>query len=133
MRHALSILATAACLALPAPVYAQSLFSACESDIATYCDTVEPGNGRIMACLYSREDKLSESCDAAAAEPLDILDLFFARLRDVVDDCREDLASLCADSAAGDGRILACLRSQESALGETCRGAISTIRLPEDG
>ncbi len=31
----------------------------CEQDIDTYCGHVKPGEGRIMGCLYSNDDKIS--------------------------------------------------------------------------
>ena len=40
---------------------------ACKADIATHCAGLEPGGGRIRACLKANRDKLSDGCKAAIA------------------------------------------------------------------
>ncbi len=36
--------------------------AACETDIKTYCQDIKPGGGRIIACLKSNKDRLSQPC-----------------------------------------------------------------------
>lgn len=36
--------------------------AACQADIKQYCGNVTPGEGRMMACLKSYEDKVSAGC-----------------------------------------------------------------------
>ena len=37
----------------------------CGADIEKHCDDIRPGEGRILMCLDSHEDKLSDECTAA--------------------------------------------------------------------
>jgi hypothetical protein len=37
----------------------------CNSELAQYCAEVTPGEGRLLACLYAHEDKLSGQCERA--------------------------------------------------------------------
>ncbi len=37
----------------------------CAPDIKTYCATVTPGEGRILACVIAHKDKVSEACRTA--------------------------------------------------------------------
>lgn len=38
---------------------------ACAADLQTYCSGVQPGGGRIKACLRQNADKLSPACKTA--------------------------------------------------------------------
>ena len=39
-----------------------SLRQACQNDMQQFCNDITPGEGRMMACLKSHEDKLSTGC-----------------------------------------------------------------------
>lgn len=43
-----------------------SLKTACASDIDRVCTGVREGEGRLLACVYARSNKVSASCEAAA-------------------------------------------------------------------
>ncbi len=42
------------------------LRNACASDTDKLCSGVKTGNGRILACLYSRSNRLSKTCSSEA-------------------------------------------------------------------
>jgi hypothetical protein len=44
-----------------------------------------------------------------------------------VQQCGSDVVKLCKDVEAGEGRILACLTSQSSALSASCSQAITDV------
>ena len=68
----LRIVLTAALLGGSTAVYAQELTSAqrnaCMGDYEKYCKSVEPGGGRIIACLAKQSDKLAPACKKVLAE-----------------------------------------------------------------
>ncbi len=41
------------------------LAEACSEEIGQFCHDVTPGDGRILACLYAHEDRLTEGCRVA--------------------------------------------------------------------
>jgi len=42
--------------------------SACAEDIKTLCSGVQPGGGRIKACMKEHKDQLSDACKQALIE-----------------------------------------------------------------
>ena len=42
--------------------------AACETDIQNLCASVQPGGGRILACLKQHKDQVSQVCKQAVAK-----------------------------------------------------------------
>jgi hypothetical protein len=42
--------------------------AACKSDIQALCPSVQPGGGRILACLKEHKDKVSDPCKVAVVK-----------------------------------------------------------------
>jgi len=106
---------------------AASVHEACKADIDHYCDTVTIGNGRLMACLYAHENKISEDCDNATDDILAILDTVLAKIVDVQSQCISEIKKFCSDVKYGEGRILTCLKDNSSSLAEDCKKAMPPI------
>jgi hypothetical protein len=47
---------------------AQAIGQVCMADIRMTCANMQPGGGRILACLQSNTDKLSQPCKDALAQ-----------------------------------------------------------------
>ena len=90
------------------------------------------GSGRLTACIYAHEDKLSDSCDAAVAETADVINVLFNRLRNVRLQCAGDVAKLCDEVAIGEGRIFACLHENKASLSDGCGEVIDHVELPKE-
>lgn len=116
-----------------APGKAQDVLAACSTDIRQYCRNVTLGDGRLLACMYAHEDKVSDPCDAAISEAADQLDWFLDRLRSAVEQCAPDIAKHCASVASGEGRIYRCLQKNRSGITPGCESAVDqvTARLTE--
>jgi hypothetical protein len=68
----LSALALSATAALAAdPPQSTGSRGACKADAATLCPGVQPGGGRITACLKQNEAKVSSACKDAMAKAHD--------------------------------------------------------------
>jgi hypothetical protein len=69
---ALSVLAFASTVALAAdPAPAAGPRSSCKADVASLCAGVQPGAGRIAACLKQNAEKVSPACKDALARARD--------------------------------------------------------------
>ena len=111
---------------------AQSIFDACYDSLAKYCSDVTPGDGRLVSCLYSHEDKVSDACDIAFAETGDIIDMLFETLRSAKHHCQGDISQWCADAVVGSGEVLHCLVENRSSLSDGCGGVVDRLVLPTD-
>lgn len=86
----------------------------CSDDIKEYCGDVDPGEGRIEACLRENRKKLSKECKAhrrAVAKALG----------KAAKDCAEDYQAHCADVEPGEGRVLACMTKNKDQFSDKCQ------------
>jgi hypothetical protein len=107
----------------------QSVVTGCNKELTTYCKDVTPGEGRLLACLYAFEDKLSPSCEYALYDAAVQLERFVAAITYVANECRDDLRTYCAGVKPGEGRLLECMEKNKENLSERCRQAISDTGL----
>jgi len=105
----------------------ESVVEGCKTELETYCNDVTPGQKRLLACLYSRNDKLSGKCEYALYDAAIQLERAVAALSYVVNECADDLVELCADVPAGEGRLLECLAKNESKVTARCKDAFQQI------
>lgn len=101
----------------------------CKTEIETHCKAVTPGEGRILACLYAYQDKLSGKCEYALYNAAVRLERAVAALTYVANECEADLAANCAGVRAGDGRLLQCLEKSEAKVSQRCKGALKEVGL----
>ena len=93
---------------------AQQAGKPCAGDIKTFCAGVQPGEGRIKACIKSHLAELSATCQDSV--------LTVAVTGKV---CKPDIAKLCAGIVPGTGGIRACIKSHMAEVSDTCRDAMS--------
>lgn len=99
----------------------------CKAELETYCQDVTPGEGRILACLYSRSDKLSGKCEYALYDAAVQLERGVAKLSYVVNECAKDLNQFCSEVEVGEGRLLTCLEKNGENVSERCKYAVEEV------
>jgi len=102
---------------------------ACETEITTYCSQVTPGEGRILACFFAHEDKLSGRCQYALYEAAAELDAFATAINHLATECKDDLLKYCAQVELGEGRVATCLLDHKAELAANCQQAITDVGL----
>jgi hypothetical protein len=108
---------------------AGTFLEGCEKELATWCKEVTPGEGRILACLYAYQDKLSPRCEYALYDAAAQLERALSALSYTVNECRDDLESYCAEVKPGEGRLLDCLRKNEAKVSSRCKTALKDVGL----
>ena len=104
----------------------QSLVLNCASDIKNYCSKITVGGGRVVACLYAHNDKITGQCTFAMHDASEQLNATIASLRHLArtTSCRSDLKQYCRSVPAGGGRLYRCLRTNKATLTDGCRAAL---------
>jgi hypothetical protein len=91
---------------------------ACTVDYLRFCRGVPPGRGRIILCLNAYANELTQPCFQALA-------LRGLASANALKACRIDYDRLCAQSAPGPTRGLACLLDNARTLSPQCRDALA--------
>jgi hypothetical protein len=117
---------------LPSASWAQqgllaSVKDGCKKELDSYCKEVTPGEGRVLACLYAYQDKLSNRCEYALYDASTQLQHAVAALTYVANECADDLKKHCAAVEAGEGRLAACLKKNEKDVSVRCKTAMKDI------
>jgi hypothetical protein len=110
---------------------AEQVLEGCKTELESWCQTVTPGEGRLLACLYAHEDQLSGQCEYALYDAAARLDRAINALTFVASQCRGDIQSLCAEVQAGEGRIVQCLNDNADKLSQPCSQAMDDVGLTE--
>ena len=116
------------------PVMAQqrlieTVANGCKAELEKYCSDVTPGEGRVLACLYAHNDKLSGRCEYALYDAAVQLERAVAALTYVANECAPDFRKHCARVEAGEGRLLECLQKNDAEVSNRCKQARKDVGL----
>jgi len=114
---------------LAAETIVDKVMTGCKKELDTYCKGVTPGEGRLLACLYAYEDKLSGQCEYALYDAAAQLERALTALSYVANECRDDLQKFCSDINPGEGRLMACMDKNEKQLSGRCKQAMKDVGL----
>ena len=102
----------------------------CKTELKSYCSQVTPGEGRIIACLYSRNDKISGRCEYALYDAAAQLERFIDTLSYLAQECNNDLEKYCGSVRAGEGRLAECLlEKNKDKISNRCSQAAKDVGL----
>ena len=87
---------------------------ACGGDVKSLCAGVQPGDGRVKACIKSHFSDVSAACQTVLLKAAAISKA-----------CSTDVKKVCADVKPGGGRIEACMKSHLSEISDPCKDAVS--------
>ena len=107
----------------------QTVADGCKAELETYCKDVTPGEGRVLACLYAHEDKISAKCEYALFDAAAQLERVIGAMTFVANECEDDLLAHCASIEPGQGRVLDCLKKNKDKLSQRCQDGLETVGL----
>ena len=101
----------------------------CKTEIESYCSQVSPGEGRLLACFYAHQDKLSGQCEYALYDASAALEQFAAAVTYVATECNDDIHKFCANVEMGEGRVGLCLLDHKAEVSKACSTAMDDVEL----
>lgn len=118
-------------LGLSGPVMAEDIVSTvekgCATEIESYCSQVTLGEGRLLACFYAHEDKLSGQCQYALYSASAQLEHAISALNYLAGQCQNDIQNLCANVQLGEGRVVECLKANAESVSAPCTQAMNDV------
>ena len=99
----------------------------CGVEIEKYCSQVTLGEGRLLACFYAHEDKLSGQCEYTLYKASAQLEHAVSALNYVAGQCQDDILAHCAKVELGEGHILSCLESNADSVSDKCKAAVAEV------
>lgn len=125
------LLAVSALFSFAGTASAQDIVSdvqkGCGVEIEKYCSQVSMGEGRLLACFYAHEDKLSGQCEYTLYKASAQLEHAISALNYVAGQCQDDIIAHCAEVLLGEGRIKQCLKSNADSVSEACKVAMAEV------
>jgi len=107
--------------------FAPGTYAACVEDVDRLCKGVQPGQGRIHACLVSHKNSLSTTCSSTEFLEQKLIAtnvMLHPKARRI---CRSSMNLLCKDIANGAGRVWQCLsrKKDDPQMAPACRTLVS--------
>jgi hypothetical protein len=90
---------------------------ACAADVKAQCASVQPGNGRVGACIKEHFNDLSVPCQRT---------LFKTGIA-VKRACAADAKQFCADVKPGGDRLAICMKPHLAELSQPCKDALAQV------
>ena len=105
----------------------EKVLDGCGQEFESYCKNVTPGEGRLLACLYAYEDKLSPRCEYALYDAVSQLQRALTVLSYLANECRDDLKTYCSGIDPGEGRLLDCIDKKKDVVSDRCKRALKDV------
>ena len=92
----------------------RAVVKACGADVKAQCAGVQPGKGRIRACVKEHFKDLSEPCQTV-----------LLKASALGKACAADIKQNCAGTRPGGGRIRACMKEHLAEFSEPCKEVLA--------
>ena len=118
---------------LPGNIVITSSVHGCDEDIKQHCDGLGDNTDKVFMCLAAYEDHLSAKCKQGILEAALSLKMGAAALDYSISACEADADNYCLDVQPGEGRLVSCIKANESKVSMECIMALKETGLWELG
>ena len=101
----------------------------CAADAAILCPGLALNSQKSFMCLMAYEDNLSFACELGIVEAAMTMEMGMMAMEYSINACEADADKYCLDVEVGEGRILSCLKQNESKLDSECVSALKETGL----
>ena len=105
----------------------------CDEDIKQHCDGLGDNTDKVFMCLAVYEEQLGPECKQGILEAALSIKMGAAALDYSISACEADADRHCLDVKPGQGRLLSCIKANESRVSEECITALKKTGLWERG
>jgi hypothetical protein len=103
----------------------------CGEDVKQHCPGLGKNSGKIFMCLSAYEAHLTPQCKQGVLEARLAINTGIAAVEYSVSACEADADKHCLDVQPGQGRLLKCLKVNESQVSQQCITALKDTGLWE--
>ena len=105
----------------------------CDEDIKQHCDGLGDNTDKVFMCLAAYAEHLSTECKQGILEAALSIKMGAAALDYSISACEADADEHCLDVQPGEGRIVSCIKANESKVSKECITALKDTGLWELG
>jgi hypothetical protein len=109
--------------------YAAAIKADCGKEIKSLCRQVQDGRGRVLACLYSQDKRLSPKCATTVVASSAALVEAISATTDLRRACDADAKRHCTVVLPGDGKLVDCLNLYRKTISQACNASLDTAAL----
>ncbi|MEN8206989.1 MAG: cysteine rich repeat-containing protein [Pseudomonadota bacterium] len=118
---------------LPENIIITSSVQGCDEDVKQHCDGLGDDADKVFMCLAAYEEHLSTECKQGILEAALSIKMGAAALDYSISACEADADKHCLDVQPGEGRMVSCIKANESTVSKECITALKETGLWELG
>ena len=118
---------------IPENIIITSSVQGCDEDVKQHCDGLGDNTDKVFMCLAAYEEHLSTECKQGILEAALSIKMGAAALDYSISACEADADKHCLDVQPGEGRMVSCIKANESKVSTECIAALKETGLWELG
>lgn len=103
----------------------------CEGDISRHCSGLGQNATKVFMCLMAYEEQLSPTCRKGVLEAAMSIKVGSEAIDYSLSTCESDVDAYCRSVQPGEGRVVGCIKANESQVSKACISALKETGLWE--